>query len=163
MKRSVNNSGMSLVETILAAAVIAMVLTGLVVASNSLRTEKSDKQTRETLQKLQIALSIYHDRHREYPAGPTDRALSAMWDDADTRPSMRRLDLSRDEHGQLICRDGYATPVLYIAPQPGARHKPEFVSAGRDGSMGDLTSTTADQRRDAMDNLYSSDTEGHTP
>lgn len=166
MTRDRHITGMSLTETLLAAVVIAMLLSGLVVASNSLRTGIADRQTRETLQKLQVSLAKYHEMHHRYPEGPTEAAMAALMKDAHTRAIIRGLDLIRDNResqGSLACLDGYGHPVFYIAPQPGARHRPEFVSAGKDALLGDQNSKDATDRGHAIDNLYGSDMEALTP
>ena len=85
MTRDRHITGMSLTETLLAAVVIALLLSGLVVASNSLRTGIADRQTRETLQKLQVSLAKYHEMHHRYPEGPTEAAMAALMKDAHTR------------------------------------------------------------------------------
>lgn len=154
---------MGLIETLLAGAVIALVLTGLVVASNSLRSGDADRQTRITLQRLQSALSIYHQRNHEYPAGPTEHTLAVLRSSEEISRLLRGLDIGPDSAGRIVCRDGYGRPVMYVAPQAGARHHPEFVSSGEDGNLGDPTSTAQQDRHNAMDNLYGSDTEGQTP
>lgn len=166
MTRHHHITGMSLTETLLAAAAIALLLSGLVVASNSLRTGIADRQTRDTLERLQAALTKYHEMHRRYPEGPTEAAMAALMKDTDTRAIIRGLDIIRGTRGDqdfLTCLDGYGHPVFYIAPQPGARHRPEFVSAGKDGLLGDQNSKDSTDRGHAIDNLYGSDMEALTP
>ena len=157
---TIRRSGMGLAELLLCVAVVAMVLGGLVLISQSLRDEACEKQTRQTLRRLRAALHEYHLRHRGWPPGPTtDQAIRSLLADPATARMVGPLSLSTDDQGKARICDGYGQPVRYVIRSQGDANDADFVSAGPDGRFGDLASPQPSLRTEAADNLYGADLE----
>lgn len=155
---------MGLVELLLSFAMTTAILGGLILVSESLRTDTSEQQTRETLRKLRAALTQYHHRHGTWPPGAsTSAAIKALLADPATAEQIKPLPLDTDPQGALHVRDGYGRPLRYFVETRGNTTMADFVSPGPDGQFGDLTSNHPQLRSNAMDNLFGSDMEAPTP
>ncbi len=158
------SAGMALVEMLLAASVIGIVLGGLILASQSLRTETCEQQTRSTLRHLRAALRQYHQRHGAWPSGPTiTTAVKALRADPAAAPLLAHITVRTGPGGQIDVHDGYGRPIRYVVEPRGGKIQADFVSAGPDGRFGDPASTHSHVRSDAVDNLYGSELETPTP
>lgn len=163
-RKLVTSRGMTMVELLLSIAVSAVILGGITLISETLRTDTSDRQTRRVLRLLRKALVDYHTRHEAWPPGATTSdAVRRLLADPEAATILRPLRLSDTPDHELIVRDGYDRPIRYTVETDGNTVVADFVSAGPDGRLGDLTSDHPEQRIDAMDNLYGSDLEAPTP
>ena len=155
---------MSLVELLLSITMCTVTLGGLVLVSESLRTDQSDYQTRVALRAMQDAATRYRDLHGRWPTGTTTGAvIDAMLAEPSTAPLIQPLRLDTDPAGGFRVLDGYDGPIRYIPPDRSDDARVDFVSAGPDGRIGNLAADNPDLRDEAMDNLYASDLETPTP
>ena len=155
---------MTIVELLLSVAVSAVILGGVTLISESLRTDTSDQQTRRTLRLLRRALIQYHDRHGAWAPGPTTAdAVRALRADPKAAAILQPLRIPDSPEHEWIIRDGYDRPIRYAVETDGNTVVADFVSAGPNGRFGDLASNHPERRLDAMDNLYGSDLEAPAP
>lgn len=162
--RVARRRAMGLVELLFSLAAVAIVLGVLVLISESLRRDTSERKTRDVLRTLRMALNAYHDRHDAWPVGPGPaQALAALLDDPVTEAMVRPLSLVTDDQGGLAVQDGYGCPIGYVRRTDGGAERVDFVSAGPDGQFGDLGSGHPKMRSAAIDDLYGSDLEPPIP
>jgi prepilin-type N-terminal cleavage/methylation domain-containing protein len=67
MKRKQNKSGLTLVEILVAVAIITVLAAGLYSVSNHLETQAKEKLTKSTIELLSAALEQYHDFYSKFP------------------------------------------------------------------------------------------------
>ena len=150
---------MTLIELAMTTAIIAVILSGMVMISRSLRDDTAAAETRQTLRILRDALVQYENKHNAAPPAPTEAALEALLAENDIAPMLAKLPVDRTPAGGIVVVDGYGRPVHYLPPTQGQRAVADFVSAGPDGHLGDPFSNTLDKQRAASDNIFGSDVE----
>ncbi|MCX5658751.1 MAG: hypothetical protein NTW19_03400 [Planctomycetota bacterium] len=155
--------GMTLIELCAAAAALTAVMAGVVWASNALRVGQAERQTRQTLAILRQALVRYHNAHHSWPQGPASAVLATFVGDPKLKLILADVLIGADPAGRLFVRDGFGQAIHYVGPGTGASaqaqeeswQQPDFVSAGPDGLLGDVTANHSGR----SDNIYGSDTE----
>ncbi|MBI1336164.1 MAG: hypothetical protein GC164_04280 [Phycisphaera sp.] len=163
-------AAMTLIEMMLAMAVIAGVLGVLVMVSESLRAENAQSRTRARLTTLRAALVRYHDKHGVWPEGDTSHALGTLLADNDVAQLVIPLGPVCGIDGRWRLRDGYGGEIVYRLntthtddPDHPTRTEADFVSPGADGHFGNSDSSSEPRRQAAVDNLYGSDLEAVAP
>jgi len=154
---------MTLIELLLCIGVLTILLGMLAATANAVRTTNADEQTRSTLRLLRMALNQYHQDTGHWPVCDTDTALLVLLDNPTTARLLQSVPVSTDGQRYARVLDGYGEVIRFKAVGANYFGRPDFVSAGPDGTFGDPASTDADTAAAASDNIYGSDTEGATP
>jgi hypothetical protein len=154
---------MSLGETLLSLAGIAVILSLLMAVTNSVRAENADQQTRQILRSLRMALDQYHQATHTFPPSPMSVAIHYLQTLPSSQNHMRGLQLRTDSDGFSVIDDGYGRPLRYFRSTPRGDQSPDFVSAGPDGIFGDRAATDSTHQQAVIDNVYGSEVQVPNP
>ena len=146
---------------------ISLILAGLVAASDSLRIDSAQNQTKTTLRQLRAALNRYIKDHASAPSPPTDRAIATLLNDPNTAPLLRDVSMSIDAQGSSRAhhplrrphghaRIEYASPPNRPPPAPtSSPQAPTASSAPPPTAAQASTTSTASTWRNRREKEFS--------